>query len=122
MKRAEDCTSPDASLHIAEVHTVTWASAALPRVFPCALSQGKELARQAATVIFPTDKAPEEDPATRSLYLRSHAEYAPGGSGSPHTVRTCPQEVLALKLASSWPSSWSESLDIPATKSTEGRA
>ncbi|GIL88535.1 hypothetical protein Vretimale_15344 [Volvox reticuliferus] len=40
-------------------------------------ARGKELARQAATVIFPTDKAPEEDPGVRSLYVRSHADYAP---------------------------------------------
>ncbi|GFR51165.1 hypothetical protein Agub_g13522 [Astrephomene gubernaculifera] len=41
-------------------------------------SRGKELARQAATVIFPTDRPAEEDPATRSQYVRSHGDYLPG--------------------------------------------
>lgn len=40
--------------------------------------QGKDLSRQAATVIFPTDLPSEEDPATREMYLRSHADYMPG--------------------------------------------
>ncbi|GLC45943.1 hypothetical protein PLESTF_000715000 [Pleodorina starrii] len=40
-------------------------------------AKGKDMARQAATVIFPTDKAPEEDPGTRSQYVRSHGDYAP---------------------------------------------
>ncbi|KAG2486271.1 hypothetical protein HYH03_015095 [Edaphochlamys debaryana] len=41
-------------------------------------ARGKDLARQAATVIFPTDRPAEEDPQARSLYLRSHADFQPG--------------------------------------------
>ncbi|KXZ53002.1 hypothetical protein GPECTOR_8g371 [Gonium pectorale] len=41
-------------------------------------AKGKDLARQAATVIFPTDRPAEEDPATQQLYVRSHGDYGPG--------------------------------------------
>ncbi len=40
--------------------------------------QGKELARQAATVINPTDHPAEEDPATHTQYVRSHGDFGPG--------------------------------------------
>lgn len=39
---------------------------------------GKELARQAATVINPTDHPAEEDPATHTQYVRSHGDFGPG--------------------------------------------
>ncbi|KAG2450939.1 hypothetical protein HYH02_004212 [Chlamydomonas schloesseri] len=41
-------------------------------------ARGKDLSRQAATVIFPTDRPAEEDPATRAMYTRSHQDFQPG--------------------------------------------
>lgn len=43
--------------------------------------QGKDLSRQAAAVIFPTDRPAEEDAATRAMYTRSHQDFQPGEGG-----------------------------------------
>lgn len=49
-----------------------------PRTHALTHPQGKELARQAATVINPTDHPAEEDPATHTQYVRSHGDFGPG--------------------------------------------
>ncbi|PNH00518.1 hypothetical protein TSOC_013655 [Tetrabaena socialis] len=41
-------------------------------------ARGKDLARQAATVVFPTDRPSDDDPATHQQYVRSHADFLPG--------------------------------------------
>ncbi len=47
----------------------------------CCTSQGKEKARQALHIMFPSDKPPEPDgegTLTHTLYVRSHGAYLPG--------------------------------------------
>lgn len=41
-------------------------------------AQGKEKAGQARHVIFPSDRAPEDEESTHKLYVASHAAYGPG--------------------------------------------